>query len=116
MSDKFSVPKVFFDSDALVAASASRQGADFILLQLSELGLIQGFISQKVGDECRKNLHNKLPEALCARLFALCSLGSLIPQTIYRVCQSCLDRLRAQGHQRNDQCQAAGQHKHPPAL
>ncbi|MFQ5639598.1 MAG: PIN domain-containing protein [bacterium] len=64
MSDKFSIAKVFFDSDALIAGSASRQGAAFILLQLSELGLIQGFISPKVVDECLKNLHDKLPDAL----------------------------------------------------
>lgn len=64
MADKFSIAKVFFDSDALIAGSASRQGAAYILLQLSELGLIQGITSQKVLDECRKNLQNKLPDAL----------------------------------------------------
>lgn len=64
MSDKFSIAKAFFDSDALMAGSASHQGAAFILLQLSELGLIQGYTSQKVIAECRKNLHLKLPDAL----------------------------------------------------
>lgn len=66
MLDKFSITKVFFDSDALIAGSASRQGAAFILLQLSELGLIQGITSPRVLEECRKNLHLKLPEALPA--------------------------------------------------
>ena len=60
----FSITKVFFDSDALIAGSASRQGAAFILLQLAELGLIQGFASKKVIDECRKNLQIKLPASL----------------------------------------------------
>jgi predicted nucleic acid-binding protein len=64
MLHKFSITKVFFDSDALIAGSASRQGAAFILLQLSELGLIQGFTSIKVIDECRKNLNIKLPDAV----------------------------------------------------
>lgn len=59
-----STTKVFFDSDTIIAGSASRRGASFILLQLSELGLIQGFTSQKVVDECRKNLQMKLPDAL----------------------------------------------------
>ena len=58
------IAKVFFDSDALMAGSASRKGAAYILLQLSELGLIHGFISQDVVYECRKNLQKKLPEAL----------------------------------------------------
>jgi predicted nucleic acid-binding protein len=57
---------VFFDSDALIAGSASREGAAFILLQLAELGMIKGFTSQQVVDECRKNLFAKLPDALPA--------------------------------------------------
>lgn len=59
-----SITKVFFDSDALIAGSASRRGASFVLLQLSELGLIQGFVSKKVTEECYKNIQNKLPDAL----------------------------------------------------
>jgi len=61
---EFSIPKVFFDSDALIAGSASRQGAAFLLLQLAELSLIQGFTSQKVLEECHKNLQIKLPDAI----------------------------------------------------
>lgn len=64
MPIKFAVTKVFFDSDALMAGSASHRGAAYILLQLSELGLLNGFISQKVIDECLKNLHIKLPDAV----------------------------------------------------
>ncbi|KAA3655880.1 MAG: PIN domain-containing protein [Calditrichaeota bacterium] len=54
---------VFFDADALIAGSASREGASFILLHLSELGLIHGFTCQKVVEECHKNLLIKLPDA-----------------------------------------------------
>ncbi len=60
------ITEVFFDSDALIAGSASPKGASFVLLQLSELSLIQGFTSKKVIEECRKNLQKKLPEALPA--------------------------------------------------
>ncbi len=58
------IKEVFFDSDALIAGSASPNGASFVLLQLSELGLIKGFTSKKVVEECLKNLQKKLPEAL----------------------------------------------------
>ncbi len=61
---EFPVTEVFFDSDALIAGSASPDGASFVLLQLSELGLIKGFTSKKVVDECCKNLQKKLPGAL----------------------------------------------------
>lgn len=54
---------VFFDSDALIAASASRSGSSFLLLQLCELGLLKGLTCQRVIDECRRNIKKKLPEA-----------------------------------------------------
>ena len=41
------IKELFFDSDALIAGSASPNGASFVLLQLSELGLIKGFTSKK---------------------------------------------------------------------
>jgi len=55
--------KLFFDSDALIAGSASKSGASFILLQLCELGLIEGAISNQVYKECSRNLSLKLPES-----------------------------------------------------
>ena len=55
---------VFFDSDALVAGSASRSGASFLLLQLCELGLLKGVTCQCALGECRRNLKKKLPDAL----------------------------------------------------
>jgi len=56
--------KVFFDADALIAGSASNQGVSFILLQLAELELIAGLTSEQVIEECRRNLENKLPDAI----------------------------------------------------
>ncbi len=61
---QFVLPSVFFDADAIIAGSASQQGAAFILLQLSELGLLKGYSCEKAIVECRKNLQVKLPDAL----------------------------------------------------
>ncbi|MBW2602587.1 MAG: PIN domain-containing protein [Deltaproteobacteria bacterium] len=55
---------VFFDSDVMIAGSASCSGASFALLQLAELRLINGYISGQVFEECRRNLSSKLPEAI----------------------------------------------------
>ena len=54
---------VFFDSDVMIAGSASTTGASHILLQLSEVGIIRGIISHQVLEECRRNLKIKLPES-----------------------------------------------------
>ena len=59
----FPVP-IFFDSDVMIAGSASTSGASFALLQLAELGLIKGHISVQVLEECRRNLAKKLPGAI----------------------------------------------------
>ncbi|NVL89797.1 MAG: PIN domain-containing protein [Desulfobacterales bacterium] len=59
----FPVP-VFFDSDVMIAGSASAGGASFALLQLAELGLIKGYVSVRVLEECRRNLAKKLPGAI----------------------------------------------------
>ena len=56
--------RVFFDSDVMIAGSASARGASFALLQLAELGLIKGYISVRVLEECRRNLAKKLPRAI----------------------------------------------------
>lgn len=55
---------VFFDSDVMIAGSASTTGASFALLQFAELGLIRGYISSRVLEECRRNLAKKLPDAV----------------------------------------------------
>ena len=56
--------RVFFDSDVMIAGSASASGASFALLQLAELGLIKGYVSVQVLEECRRNLAEKLPDAI----------------------------------------------------
>jgi len=56
--------RVFFDSDVMIAGSASASGASFALLHLAELGLIKGYVSAQVLEECRRNLAEKLPGAV----------------------------------------------------
>ena len=48
----------------MIAGSASASGASFALLQLAELGLINGYVSVQVLEECRRNLAEKLPDAI----------------------------------------------------
>lgn len=58
--------RVFFNADVLIAGSASKRGASYVLLQLSELTLIEGVICPYVQGEAERNLYAKLPEALPA--------------------------------------------------
>ena len=55
---------VFVEADMLIAGSASKTGASFALLQLCELNVIYGIACEQVITECRRNLKQKLPEAL----------------------------------------------------
>ena len=59
-------PRVFFDSSVLIAGAFSSSGASFILLQLADLGLLDGRISPTVREEVSRNLRRKLPGALPA--------------------------------------------------
>jgi predicted nucleic acid-binding protein len=63
MSDHLELIKVFFDSDVLIAGSASRTGASFLMLQLCELGMLKGLTCDQVIEECRRNIQHKLPQA-----------------------------------------------------
>ncbi len=55
--------RVFFDADVIIAGSASQIGASFLLLQLCELGLLNGLTSKQVVEECKRNIRKKLPKA-----------------------------------------------------
>ena len=55
--------KIFFDADTLIAGSASRTGASFLLLQLCEIRVLRGLTCRQVVAECRRNLKKKLPQA-----------------------------------------------------
>ena len=60
--------KVFLDSSALVAASASKKGASAFILGYSKLRKIQTFISLDCLGETRKNVNLKLGKAGRGRL------------------------------------------------
>jgi predicted nucleic acid-binding protein len=59
-------PKIYIDTDVLLAAAGSPRGASHILIKLSELTLIEGVISEAVRVEAERNLVAKLPHALPA--------------------------------------------------
>lgn len=62
---------MFIDADVLIAGSASTSGASHLILQLSELGLIDAVASEQVRQESERNLATKLPAAIPAfRLLA----------------------------------------------
>lgn len=56
--------RVFFDADVIIAGSASSEGASHALLQVAELRLIEGWTTPRVLEEVRRNLWQKLPQAL----------------------------------------------------
>lgn len=56
--------RLFVDSDVVIAGSASTTGASHLVLQLSELGLIEAVASEQVRSEVERNLEARLPEAL----------------------------------------------------
>lgn len=56
--------RVLTDSDVVIAGAASVTGASHLVLQLSELGLIEAVASEQIRQEVERNLENKLPQAL----------------------------------------------------
>ncbi len=66
MPDSANRPRVYVDADVLFAsaASPSSDSAGQVLLTLSEITLIDGLTSELAVEECRRNLDQKLPEAL----------------------------------------------------
>lgn len=58
--------RIFFDADALISGSApqSRQSASYILLQLSELTLIEGVYCPYVAEQAKRNILAELPSAI----------------------------------------------------
>ncbi|GIW50687.1 MAG: hypothetical protein KatS3mg081_0042 [Gemmatimonadales bacterium] len=65
-SDTVRRPRVYVDTDVLLAAAASTSGASHLIIKLSELTLIEGVISEAVRVEAERNLVAKLPHALPA--------------------------------------------------
>jgi predicted nucleic acid-binding protein len=81
--------RIFCDADVLIAGAASTTGASHILLQLSELTLVQCLTSPQAVEEAERNLRAKLPAALPAfRLIldAAVEVGPSPPPSVLRAC------------------------------
>lgn len=65
-TERLTKPRVYIDTDVLLAACASREGASHIIVKLAELTLLEGLISEAVRVEAERNLLKKLPQALPA--------------------------------------------------
>lgn len=64
MSEPALLPRVFFDTSAVIAGAFSTTGASYILLQLAGLTLLDGRISPDVRAEALRNVTAKTPAAL----------------------------------------------------
>lgn len=56
--------KVFFDSSVITAGLASSRGASCMLLSLTEMEVIESYISEQVVTEVIRNIEKKLPSCL----------------------------------------------------
>ena len=72
--------RVFCDADVLIAGAASTTGASHILLQLSELTLIECVSSPLAVHEAERNIAAKLPAALPAFREILDAAIDLVPE------------------------------------
>jgi len=62
--ERTEVPRVCLDSDVVIAGLFSKQGASHALLVLAEMGLVAVVLPLAGIDEVKRNLQEKLPEAL----------------------------------------------------
>lgn len=72
--------RVFCDADVLIAGSASTRGASHILLQLSELTLIDCVSSPAAIAEAERNIAAKLPAASSAFRKILAAAVGVVPE------------------------------------
>jgi predicted nucleic acid-binding protein len=72
--------RVFCDADVLIAGAASTRGASHILLQLSELTLIDCVSSPAAIDEAERNIAAKLPAASLAFRKILAAAVDVVPE------------------------------------
>ena len=84
--------RIFCDSDVLIAGSASTTGASYILLQLSELTLLDCLTSQYAVHEAERNLLAKLPAAVPAFRLILEAAVEILPDPPSAVVQHVTDQ------------------------
>lgn len=87
--------RIFCDSDVLIAGAASTTGASHILLQLSELTLLDCLASPYAIDEAERNLLAKLPAALPAFRLILQAAVTVLPAPSAAVVRSVADQAHA---------------------
>ena len=86
--------RIFCDADVLIAGAASTRGASHILLQLSELTLIDCVTSSAAITEAERNIASKLPAALSAFRKILAAAVDVVPEATPSLKQS----LAGQAH------------------
>ena len=59
-------PRLFLDTNVLVAGARSTTGASHVILRLSQWTIVEGIISQQVTTEAERVVQAKLPQALPA--------------------------------------------------
>ena len=74
--------RVFCDADVLIAGAASTRGASHILLQLSELTLIDCVSSAAAIAEAERNIAAKLPAASSAFRKILAAAVDVVPEAM----------------------------------
>ena len=79
VSETLHPARIFCDADVLIAGAASTTGASHILLQLSELTLLDCVTSQHAIQEAERNLLIKLPNALPAFRLILQAAVHIVP-------------------------------------
>lgn len=89
--------RIFCDADVLIAGAASTTGASHVLLQLSELTLIECLTSGLAVSEVERNLLAKIPEALPA--FQLILQAAV--EVVRRPSPAILGQLRRQAHEKD---------------
>jgi len=74
-------PRLFIDTDVLIAGSASpnEHSASLVLLRMAEITLIEAITSQQVVAECGRNLAEKMPAALPAFQLLLQKCLTVVP-------------------------------------
>lgn len=89
--------RVFCDADVLIAGAASTKGASHILLQLSELTLIDCVTSPTAIAEAERNIAAKLPAASSAFRKILAAAVDVVPEAA----SSFARPLSGQAHQKD---------------
>lgn len=90
-----SLLRIFCDADVLIAGAASTTGASHILLQLSDLTLVDCLTSAQAVEEAERNILAKMPTALPAFRLILKAALEVVPSPPPAVLRACVGRAHA---------------------